>query len=245
MVEQPLQASAFVANRSPVLRAEEVAAAEVVAEVVADWRMADPGRNAELRVPEEPRPIRGDAEALRMVVSNLVDNAGKHAPPGTPIGVAVQQAPGRTRIEVTDRGPGVPASDRERIFAPFTQLDASTTRRVGGVGVCRPRRAAARWPQGARLRGVFGLVTASALLVHLAGGTIEMHFHFFVVVGLITLYQDWVPFGLALLYVVVHHGVLGSLAPTTVFSHPPRRPRRCGGRWSTAPSCWRRARPTW
>jgi len=67
---------------------------------------------------------------------------------------------------------------------------------------------------------VFGLVTASALLVHLSGGTIEMHFHFFVVVGLITLYQDWVPFGLALLYVVVHHGVLGSLAPTTVFSHP-------------------------
>jgi diguanylate cyclase (GGDEF)-like protein len=66
---------------------------------------------------------------------------------------------------------------------------------------------------------VFGLVTASALLVHLSGGTIEMHFHFFVVVGLITLYQDWVPFGLALLYVVVHHGVLGSLAPTTVFSH--------------------------
>jgi signal transduction histidine kinase len=118
-----------------VLRAEEVAAAEVVAEVVADWRMADPGRNAELRVLEEPRPIRGDAEALRMVVSNLVDNAGKHAPPGTPIGVAVQQAPGRTRIEVTDRGPGVPASDRERIFAPFTQLDASTTRRVGGVGL--------------------------------------------------------------------------------------------------------------
>jgi diguanylate cyclase (GGDEF)-like protein len=154
-----------------VLRAEEVAAAEVVAEVVADWRMADPGRNAELRVPEEPRPIRGDAEALRMVVSNLVDNAGKHAPPGTPIGVAVQQAPGRTRIEVTDRGPGV---------------------------------------------------------VHLSGGTIEMHFHFFVVVGLITLYQDWVPFGLALLHVVVHHGVLGSLAPTTVFSHPAAQaaPRR-------------------
>jgi signal transduction histidine kinase len=135
MVEQLLQASAFVANRSPVLRAEEVAAAEVVAEVVADWRMADPGRRAEVRVPDEPRPIRGDAEALRMVVSNLVDNAGKHAPPGTPIGVAVQQAPGQTRIEVTDRGPGVPASDRERIFAPFTQLDASTTRRVGGVGL--------------------------------------------------------------------------------------------------------------
>jgi signal transduction histidine kinase len=135
MVEQLLQASAFVANRSPVLRAEDVAAAEVVAEVVADRRIAEPGRQVELRLPEAPRPIRGDAEALRMVVGNLVDNAGKHGPPGTPIEVVVEQPPGRTRIEVADRGPGVPASDRDRIFAPFTQLDASTTRKVGGVGL--------------------------------------------------------------------------------------------------------------
>src|SRR5688572_10777748 len=38
-----------------------------------------------------------------------------------------------------------------------------------------------------------GLMTASAVLVHLSGGAIEMHFHFFVMVGLITLYQDWIP----------------------------------------------------
>jgi two-component system, OmpR family, sensor kinase len=135
MVEQLLQASAFVANRSPVLRAEEVAVAEVVAEVVADWRIADPDRQVELRLPEAPRTIRGDAEALRMVVTNLVDNAGKHGPPGTPVEVEVEQPAGRTRIAVADRGPGVPASERDRIFAPFTQLDASTTRKVGGVGL--------------------------------------------------------------------------------------------------------------
>jgi diguanylate cyclase (GGDEF)-like protein len=83
--------------------------------------------------------------------------------------------------------------------------------------------AAAQKSGGRRLRAcaaVFGLITASALLVHLSGGTIEMHFHFFVMVGLITLYQDWVPFGVALGYVVLHHGVLGYLMPTTVFSHP-------------------------
>jgi signal transduction histidine kinase len=77
----------------------------------------------------------GDAEALRMVVGNLVDNAGKHAPPGTAIGVLVSQPGGLTRIEVADQSEGVAAIDRERIFAPFTQLDASTTRRVGGVGL--------------------------------------------------------------------------------------------------------------
>ena len=129
MVEQLLQASAFVANRSPVLRAEEVRAADVVD----DWRLAEPDRRVELQLPEQPRSLHGDAEALRMVVGNLVDNAGKHAPPGTPIRVLVSQPRGLTRVEVLVQGQGVAAIDRERIFARFTQLDASTTRRVGGA----------------------------------------------------------------------------------------------------------------
>jgi diguanylate cyclase len=67
---------------------------------------------------------------------------------------------------------------------------------------------------------VLGLITASAVLVHLSGGVVEAHFHFFVMIGVITLYQDWLPFGLALAYVVVHHTVLGALAPAQVFNHP-------------------------
>jgi diguanylate cyclase (GGDEF)-like protein len=67
---------------------------------------------------------------------------------------------------------------------------------------------------------VLGLMTASAVLVHLSGGVIEAHFHFFVMVGVITLYQDWLPFGLALTYVVVHHGMVGVLLPGDVFNHP-------------------------
>jgi hypothetical protein len=60
---------------------------------------------------------------------------------------------------------------------------------------------------------VLGLITSSAILAHLSGGVIEMHFHCFEMLGVITLYQDWLPFGLALGYVVVHHSVLGLLAP--------------------------------
>ena len=65
-----------------------------------------------------------------------------------------------------------------------------------------------------------GLVASSAILVHLSGGLIEMHFHFFVVVGIISLYQDWIPFLLSLGFVVLHHGVFGALDPTAVFNHP-------------------------
>jgi signal transduction histidine kinase/DNA-binding response OmpR family regulator len=66
----------------------------------------------------------------------------------------------------------------------------------------------------------FGLVTASAVLVHLSGGYIELHFHFFVMLILIALYQEWLPFLLAIVYVALHHGVLGTLDPAAVYNHP-------------------------
>lgn len=76
---------------------------------------------------------------------------------------------------------------------------------------------------GRRLRSAIaslGLVTASAVLVHLSGGYIEMHFHFFVMVGLLALYQDWTPFLLAIGFVALHHGVVGVLNPSSVYNHP-------------------------
>ena len=65
-----------------------------------------------------------------------------------------------------------------------------------------------------------GLVMSSAVFVHLSGGLIEAHFHFFVMVGILTLYQDWRPFLIAIGFVVFHHAVLGVLAPADVFNHP-------------------------
>jgi signal transduction histidine kinase len=65
-----------------------------------------------------------------------------------------------------------------------------------------------------------GLLTCSALLTHLSGGYIEAHFHFFLVIILIGLYEDWLPFGLALAYVVLHHGVGGVIDPSSVYNHP-------------------------
>jgi PAS domain S-box-containing protein len=66
----------------------------------------------------------------------------------------------------------------------------------------------------------FGLITSSALLVHTWGGVIEAHFHFFVMIALLALYEDWLPFLLAAAYVVVHHGLMGALDPASVYNHP-------------------------
>ena len=63
-------------------------------------------------------------------------------------------------------------------------------------------------------------MTSSGVLVHLSGGYIEAHFHFFVMLGVIFLYEDWVAYVLAVAYVAVHHGVMGTLDPLSVYNHP-------------------------
>jgi diguanylate cyclase (GGDEF)-like protein/PAS domain S-box-containing protein len=65
-----------------------------------------------------------------------------------------------------------------------------------------------------------GLMMSSAVLVHLSGGMTEMHFHFFVMLGVISLYQDWQPFLVSIAFVAMHHGVVGVLRPEAVFDNP-------------------------
>jgi diguanylate cyclase len=63
------------------------------------------------------------------------------------------------------------------------------------------------------------LISAAALLTHVWQGQIEAHFAFFVNLGLLTIYQDWLPFGIAIAYVLFHHGVLGVISPSSVYDH--------------------------
>ena len=72
----------------------------------------------------------------------------------------------------------------------------------------------------------FGLMTCSAVLVDLWNGITEAHFHFFVMIGVLTLYQDWTPFLIAIGFVVIHHGVGGMLDPRAVFGDNPSAIKR-------------------
>jgi diguanylate cyclase (GGDEF)-like protein len=62
-----------------------------------------------------------------------------------------------------------------------------------------------------------GLLTGSAALVDISGGLTEMHFSFFVVIVVLTLYEDWVPFLVAVAFVLIHHGIMGTIDPNAVF----------------------------
>lgn len=64
------------------------------------------------------------------------------------------------------------------------------------------------------------LLSAVALLIHASGGLVVMHFYFFVIIIVLTLYEDWMPFLLALVFVLVHHGIIGTLEPKSVFDRP-------------------------
>jgi signal transduction histidine kinase len=80
----------------------------------------------------------------------------------------------------------------------------------------------ARLARNRRLAGFFvsfGLIFCSYLLVHLSEGSIEAHFHFFILIGLIVLYQDWVPLLWNTLFTVVSHGVGGVVDPSSVYNH--------------------------
>ena len=84
--------------------------------------------------------------------------------------------------------------------------------------------AVANWRRiGPTLKAVLvalGLTSSSAIFVHLSGGYIELHFHFFVMIVFLAFYQDWIPFGVAITYVALHHGFVGVLWPQKVYNHP-------------------------
>ena len=89
---------------------------------------------------------------------------------------------------------------------------------IGAIGLVAAWQGTTRRFRGAV--AALALVTSSAIVVQFSGGYIEAHFHFFVMLAVISLYQDWIPFLLAILYVALDHGVVGALVPTAVYNHP-------------------------
>ena len=92
------------------------------------------GHAVELDVPPELPEVLADPGLLDRVVANLVQNALRYAPPGQPIRLAASSHAGRVELRIVDRGPGIPAADRDTVFAPFQRLDDSP-RDGAGVGL--------------------------------------------------------------------------------------------------------------
>jgi signal transduction histidine kinase len=109
-----------------------------VPELLEEVRSGFPGAANRLTVRVDPAmaPMTLDEVAVHEIVANLVDNALKYSDPETPVDVeAVLEDEGTLRLTVRDEGHGIPPGDLPRIFDRFTQLDGSSTRSHGGVGL--------------------------------------------------------------------------------------------------------------
>jgi signal transduction histidine kinase len=93
---------------------------------------------ADVQIPDE-LVLDGDPDRLRQVVSNLVDNAHRHAP-GSPVTVRASERPdGGVRLEVEDRGPGLAPDEAMRVFDRFARGDRSRSAPGAGLGLAIAR----------------------------------------------------------------------------------------------------------
>jgi two-component system, OmpR family, sensor histidine kinase KdpD len=97
------------------------------------------GRPVVTRIGEDLPLVPLDGVLIEQVLVNLIENALKYTPGGTPVEISAWGAEGEVTIEVADRGPGVPPGEEERVFEKFHRIE--TRERPGGVGlgltVCR------------------------------------------------------------------------------------------------------------
>ncbi|AEM57211.1 chemotaxis protein [Haloarcula hispanica N601] len=114
-------------------------------------------------------------------------------------------------------------SGTESLVTGATLPEIDTLHVLAEVGVVVGLAVLARLPWfGRRTRtalATMGLVTTSGFLVHFSGGYIEAHFHFFVVMAVVAVYEDWLPFFLGIGYVSVQHGIFGMIDPSRVYNH--------------------------
>lgn len=80
-------------------------------------------------------PVSGDPERMQQIVWNLLSNAIKFTPKGGRVYLSLQRAHSSVQIVVSDNGAGIPADYLSRIFDSFTQIDASSSRKHGGLGL--------------------------------------------------------------------------------------------------------------
>jgi two-component system sensor histidine kinase KdpD len=91
-----------------------------------------------VRLPPELPLVPVDDVLLEQVLINLLDNAVKYTPPGTPVEIEAAAGDGSVQLEVADRGPGLPAGDEARVFDKFYRGRTGPVPGVGlGLTICR------------------------------------------------------------------------------------------------------------
>jgi two-component system, OmpR family, sensor kinase len=123
--------------------------AAVAAQALTETHALAESRRIDLSLEREGDvPVRGDRDALRTLVRNLVDNAVRYTPPGGSVQVRCRAGAAGAKLEVVDTGPGIAAADRARVFDRFYRR-ANANETGTGLGLAIVKAIAAR--HGARV----------------------------------------------------------------------------------------------
>lgn len=136
LVENLLDMSRLQAGALAV-RLQRVAVEEVIAGALDDLGVEP--RSVVLDVAEDLPAVLADAGLLERVLVNLVANAQRYAPVGQPPAVSARESGSTVTVRIADRGPGIPAEDRERVFLPFQRLGDTHTSTGVGLGLALAR----------------------------------------------------------------------------------------------------------
>lgn len=98
-------------------------------------RLLEADIRLETKLPQSPCRLRSDRDALEQIILNLLDNGIKYAAAGKRLQLQVTCSDDTIRLRLRDWGPGIPATQRQRIFDKFHRLDNSLTTRQQGSGL--------------------------------------------------------------------------------------------------------------
>lgn len=115
---------------------------ELIHDVLGRMQPLFQGREVHTDIPDDLPPVELDYLQIDQVLTNLLENAMRYTPQGSPIDISVQLCDDSVMVSVADRGPGVPPADFERVFDKFYRVlnTEKTTRATGsglGLAVCR------------------------------------------------------------------------------------------------------------
>ena len=120
------------------LRREWVSLEDPVGGALTRLEGALAGRPINLEIPPDLPPVRIDDVLVEHLLINLLENAAKYTPAGSPIDITARVEAERVVLEVADRGPGIPAGQEQRIFEKFVRGDGHRDGGFGlGLAICR------------------------------------------------------------------------------------------------------------
>ncbi len=112
---------------------------ELIRDVLEHMHPLLDGREVRINLPDNLPLVEFDYLEIDQVVTNLVENAVRYTPPKSPIEISVELKDEQLLVSVTDRGPGIPPADLERVFDKFYRVLSTSHKRGSGLGlaVCR------------------------------------------------------------------------------------------------------------